>query len=152
MQITRFTDFSLRVLMYLTVPPDGGPVTIDEIAARFEVSRHHLAKVVHRLGQLGWIVATRGKGGGLALARPAEQYRLGEVVRELEGAEPLVDCKSQPCVLVHGCNVRAALNDAQRAFYERLDDYTLADVVRQQTAASIIELHRGQRPVAPAVT
>ncbi|ATE62219.1 RrF2 family transcriptional regulator [Thauera sinica] len=149
MQITRFTDLSLRVLMYLTVPPDSGPVTIDEIATRFDVSRHHLAKVVHRLGQSGWIVATRGKGGGLALAQPPSQYRLGEVVRELEGGESLIDCTSQPCVLLQGCNVRAALNDAQQAFYERLDTYTLADVVRQQTATSIIALHRGRRPSSP---
>lgn len=150
MQITRFTDLSLRVLMYLTVPPTGGPVTIDEIATRFDVSRHHLAKVVHRLGQLGWIVATRGKGGGLTLARAADQYRLGEVVRELEGGEAVIDCTSQPCVLLHGCNVRVALSDAQQAFYERLDTYTLADVVRQQTRASIIELHRGRRPAPTA--
>ena len=150
MQITRFTDLSLRVLMYLTVPPDDGLVTIDEIASRFDVSRHHLAKVVHRLGQLGWIVATRGKGGGLTLARPADQYRLGGVVRELEGGEAVIDCTSQPCVLLHGCNVRAALADAQQAFYERLDSYTLADVVRQQTRTSIIELHRSRRPSSAA--
>ena len=98
MQITRFTDLSLRVLMYLTVPPTGGPATIDEIATRFDVSRHHLATVVHRLGQLGWIVATR-QGWRLTLAKPADQYRLGEVVRELEGGEPVIDCTRSPALL-----------------------------------------------------
>lgn len=85
MQLNRFTDFGLRVMMYLTQCRDRTvPVTIPEIAARFEISRNHLVKVVHFLSQQGWIVATRGKGGGLRLARDAVEYRIGELVRVLE--------------------------------------------------------------------
>ena len=93
MQLTRFTDFGLRVLMYLTQCRDRpAAVTIPEIAARFDLSRNHLVKVVHFMSQRGWVSTARGKGGGLALARPAAEYRLGDLVRELEQQGPLIDC------------------------------------------------------------
>jgi Rrf2 family nitric oxide-sensitive transcriptional repressor len=76
MQLNRFTDLGLRVLMYLTHRDREQPVTISEIAERFEVSRNHLVKVVHFMGVQGWLNNSRGKGGGLALAQPPEHYRL----------------------------------------------------------------------------
>lgn len=140
MQITRFTDLGLRVLMYLSAGGRADLATITEIADRLEVSRNHLVKVVHRLGQLQLIVTTRGKGGGIALARPAAQYRLGEVVRQLEENTTLIDCGTPPCVLRAGCRLKEALDAALQTFFSTLDDYTLADVVRQPTAASLITL------------
>lgn len=83
MQVTRFTDIGLRVLMYLVPQDPTHIVTISEISQQFEISRNHLVKVVHFMAQHGWIVTTRGKGGGLALAMPAAEYRLGQVVRSL---------------------------------------------------------------------
>ena len=83
MQITRFTDLGLRVLMYLAARPEA-MATIPEIAQQFDISRNHLVKVVHRLGQLQLIATTRGKGGGMALARAPGEYRLGDVLRQLE--------------------------------------------------------------------
>ena len=142
MQITRFTDLGLRVLMYLCIGERSEPVTITEIATRFDVSRHHLVKVVHRLGQLKWIVTTRGKGGGLALARPPADYRLGDIVRALEDGGALIDCSAPPCALRRDCNVKSALDGALAAFYAKLNESILSDVVRRQTAASIVELHR----------
>ncbi len=142
MQITRFTDLGLRVLMYLSVGERSEPVTITEIATRFDVSRHHLVKVVHRLGQLNWIVTTRGKGGGLALARAPTEYRLGDIIRTLEDGGALIDCSTPPCVLRRGCNVKSALDGALAAFYAKLNESSLSDLVRRQTAASIVELHR----------
>lgn len=79
-----FTDLGLRVLMYLSHQVRDTPVTISD-AERFDVSRHHLVKVVHFMGQQGWLITTRGKGGGLALAFGLQHYRLGQVVRVLEG-------------------------------------------------------------------
>lgn len=145
MQITRFTDLGLRVLMYLTVGGREDLATITEIADRLEISRNHLVKVVHRLGQLKLIVTSRGKGGGITLARPPAQYRLGEVVRQLEDNPTLIDCGNPPCVIRSGCRLKGVLDDALQAFFSKLDEYTLADVVRQPTAFSLITLQGAAR-------
>ena len=139
MQITRFTDLGLRVLMYLAARPEA-MATIPEIAQQFDVSRNHLVKVVHRLGQLQLIATTRGKGGGMALARAPGEYRLGDVLRQLEDNPTLIDCASPPCVIRPGCQLKAALDDALQAFFSRLDQYTLEDVLRPPTGASLITL------------
>lgn len=143
MQITRFTDLGLRVLMYLSMGErDTARATITELAERLAVSRNHLVKVVHRLAQLGLVATTRGKGGGMALARPADQYHLGDVVRALEDNPSLIDCGAPPCVLARNCQLKSALDDALQAFFERLNRYTLADAVRAPTGLSIVSLQR----------
>ncbi|WP_337882329.1 Rrf2 family transcriptional regulator [Chromobacterium haemolyticum] len=147
MQLTRFTDLGLRVLMYLTWQEEGQLATIPEIAARFEVSRNHLVKVVHFMAQQGWLQTSRGKGGGLALARAPEQYRVGEVVRELEGLSQLIDCADPPCALRQGCRLKGALDEALAAFFRTLDQYTLRDMMAAPTGEAIVRLHR--QPVRP---
>lgn len=143
MQITHFTDLGLRVLMYLSMGErDTARATITELAERLAVSRNHLVKVVHRLAQLGLVATTRGKGGGMALARPADQYHLGDVVRALEDNPSLIDCGAPPCVLARNCQLKSALDDALQAFFERLNQYTLADAVRAPTGLSIVSLQR----------
>ncbi|MBM2884702.1 Rrf2 family transcriptional regulator [Chromobacterium phragmitis] len=145
MQLTRFTDLGLRVLMYLTGLESGQLATIPEIAERFEVSRNHLVKVVHFMAQQGWLATSRGKGGGLALARPPEHFRLGDVVRALEGSPQLIDCAEPPCALRQGCLLKGALDGALAAFFQTLDGYTLRDIVASPTGEAIIRLHRGVR-------
>ncbi len=143
MQLTRFTDFGLRVLMYLTQCRDRpAAVTIPEIAGRFDVSRNHLVKVVHFMAQREWVDTTRGKGGGLSLARPASEYRVGDLIRELEQQGPLIDCREPPCALDGSCRLSGVLAQTLNAFYDALNAYTLADLVRDPTAAAIIKLHR----------
>ncbi|HEY9319166.1 MULTISPECIES: Rrf2 family transcriptional regulator [Achromobacter] len=143
MQLTRFTDFGLRVLMYLTQCRDRpAAVTIPEIAGRFDVSRNHLVKVVHFMAQREWVNTTRGKGGGLSLARPASEYRVGDLIRELEQQGPLIDCREPPCALDGSCRLSGVLAQTLNAFYDALNAYTLADLVRDPTAAAIIKLHR----------
>ncbi|MGV2905701.1 Rrf2 family transcriptional regulator [Achromobacter sp. AGC25] len=143
MQLTRFTDFGLRVLMYLTQCRDRhAAVTIPEIAGRFDVSRNHLVKVVHFMAQREWVNTTRGKGGGLNLARPASEYRVGDLIRELEQQGPLIDCREPPCALDGSCRLSGVLAQTLNAFYDALNAYTLADLVRDPTAAAIIKLHR----------
>lgn len=143
MQLTRFTDFGLRVLMYLTQCRDRpSPVTIPEIAGRFEVSRNHLVKVVHFMSQRDWISTVRGKGGGLRLARDACAYRVGDLIRELEQQGPLIDCHEPPCALDGACRLAGVLAQTLNAFYDALNGYTLADLVRDPTAAALIKLHR----------
>lgn len=142
MQLTHFSDLGLRVLMYLTQPPGGRPVTITEIATQFNVSRHHLVKVVHHMGKQGWLITTRGKGGGLALAQAPRAYRLGALIRDLEGAQDLIDCAEPPCSLRGHCQLKGILDEALHAFYKALDQYTLADAVGSPTGEAIIRLVR----------
>lgn len=141
MQLTHFTDLGLRVLMYLSYPQRDTPVTISEIAERFGVSRNHLVKVVHFMAQHDWLATSRGKGGGLALSRPATHYRLGEVIRSLEDIGDLIDCAEPPCFLRGRCQLKGVLDEALRAFFAVLDRYTLADVVATPTGEAIAVLH-----------
>ena len=91
MQLTAYTDYSLRVLMYLAVHEDR-LVTISEIAAVYDISKNHLMKIVHQLGQEGFVETVRGRGGGLRLGKPASHIVLGHVVRRMEPHFNLVEC------------------------------------------------------------
>jgi len=142
MQLTHFTDLGLRVLMYLSHKDRQEPVTISEIASKFSISRNHLVKVVHFLSKKNWIITTRGKGGGMALARDVKTYRLGSIVRELEGGDTLIDCAAPPCVLRGNCQLKSVLDRAMSVFYSALDEYTLEDAVGGKTHEAIIMLHR----------
>jgi Rrf2 family nitric oxide-sensitive transcriptional repressor len=130
MQLTQFTDYSLRTLMYLACLPEPGMATISEIAKHHHISRNHLVKVANSLANQGFIVTTRGKGGGIRLARPAHMIGIGEVVRLTEPNMNLVECfevKTSECRLIRGCFLKAMLYEARRAFLAVLDKYTLAD-------------------------
>ncbi|MFZ6742482.1 RrF2 family transcriptional regulator [Undibacterium sp. JH2W] len=142
MQLTHFTDLGMRVLMYLSHKDRQDPVTISEIADKFSVSRNHLVKVVHFLAQRNWIITTRGKGGGMALAQDAKKYRLGSIIRELEGVTALIDCASPPCALRGNCQLKTVLDEALYAFYATLDKYTLQDAIGGSTYEAIVMLHR----------
>lgn len=136
MKLTSFTDYSLRVLIYLAGRP-GRRATIAEIAAAFDVSEHHLTKVVHFLGQNGWLANVRGKGGGLGLAKAPELIGVGTVVRHTEGLDVLVECFAQEggaCKIAPVCRLRGVLGEALEAFHAVLDGYTLADLVRNRQA------------------
>jgi len=143
MQLTRYTDFGLRVMMYLT-QDDGreAPATIPEIAERFGVSRNHMVKVVHFLAQQGWVATTRGKGGGLRLARAPADYRVGDLVQALEHQGVLINCAEPPCALNGVCRLSGVLADAVQVFYDALNRHTLADLVQTPTGEAIIRLRR----------
>lgn len=142
MQLTRFADLGLRVLMYLTQHERVEPITIHEIAEQFQVPANHLAKVVQRLGHLGWVSTLRGRHGGLRLARPAQEIRIGEVIQHLEDDAHLIDCEALACVLSGHCGLSRALDAAQQAFYAHLNQHTLADVSQQATGEAIVRMHR----------
>lgn len=131
MRLTTFTDFGLRALMRLAGEPDRAFSTA-ELAQEFAVSRHHLAKVISVLAGAGLIATRRGGGGGAMLARPADQIRLGEVVRLLEADQVLVECfapSGNLCPLTPRCRLRARLARAEAAFLAALDESTLADCI-----------------------
>lgn len=136
MRLTQYSDHALRVLIHLAVLGDDARTTISAIAERHQVSRHHMVKVVHQLGQLGYVDTLRGKGGGLRLAQPPAQIVLGEVVRHTERQLDLVECFNDPgaCVLTPHCGLRGVLTEALAAFLAVLDSYTLADLVGPDAA------------------
>jgi Rrf2 family nitric oxide-sensitive transcriptional repressor len=142
MQLTRFTDFGLRMLMYLSKNDRTTPITIAEIAGQFGVPHNHLIKVANRLGKLGLVKAMRGRNGGLILAMPAENIRLGDVLRGLEGDTALVNCDDPPCALGGNCLLTGALSSGLSAFYDRMNGYSLADVSTGRTEKAIVTMHR----------
>jgi Rrf2 family nitric oxide-sensitive transcriptional repressor len=127
MQITRFTDYSLMVLMYLSVHSDGLS-NIANIATSFNISKNHLVKVVHHLAKTGLIDSVRGRSGGIRLAQRPEEIRIGNVVRQSEQTLEIVDCHKPACPLLPSCKLKRVLNEAKQAFYQVLDEYTLADI------------------------
>jgi Rrf2 family nitric oxide-sensitive transcriptional repressor len=153
MKLTTFTDYSLRVLIYLAAAP-AKRATIAQIAAAFQVSEHHLVKVVHFLGKQGWLSNLRGKGGGLELGMPPEAILVGRVVRATEGSAQVAECFGEgdsDCAIAPNCRLRGVLGEAVAAFYAVLDRYTLADLVNnRQQLASILFLDRAPPPEKPA--
>lgn len=127
MQLTRYTDYSLRVLMYLAVRP-GRLATITEISEAYAISRNHLVKVVHQLGGLGYIRTRRGKQGGIELGRPPREINIGAVVRDVEKTLDIVNCEDPSCPILPVCNLKTAFLNARNAFLGALDQYTLEDL------------------------
>lgn len=131
MQLTRFTDYSLRVLIHLGTHPDSF-ATVAIIAAEHAISRHHLTRVVHQLGIKGYIETARGKGGGFRLARASRLIRIGDVVRDMETGFEFAECfrpGATACRLLPACALKPVLAEAGRAFLSSLDQYTLADLL-----------------------
>jgi Rrf2 family nitric oxide-sensitive transcriptional repressor len=131
MQLTLYTDYSLRLLIYLGSHPEGA--TIPQVSCAFGINRNHLVKVAHHLGRLGYIKTTRGKSGGLRLNVPAEKLVVGHVVRAVEDMR-LVECFNRDggrCPITPVCKLKHVLFEAQQAFLATLDQYTLADLLQQ---------------------
>lgn len=130
MRLTAFTDYSLRVVIYLAYAPEGRS-TIAEVAQAFGISENHLTKVVHLLGKHGILANTRGRGGGLRLGRPAAAINVGEVVRLAEGGDAPAECFNHAgsgCALAGGCGLEQVLGEAIGKFYEVLSRYSVADL------------------------
>lgn len=147
MQLTRFTDLGLRVLMYVAhAEGRAAPVTRPELARFYRVSAEHLRKVVHRLASEGVLATVPGRGGGIRLGRAAHTIRLGTVVTLLEPDFAIVDCAALQCVLRGPCSLKTALDEAARAFVAALDRYSLADVLAQPAMrAQVLRLVRERR-------
>lgn len=130
MRLTQYTDFSLRVLIYLGLQPDRR-CTIREISEAYSISRNHLMKVVQQLAAEGYIESTRGVGGGLRLAHAPDRIVVGKVVRAMEPDLGLVECMrpDNQCVITEACRLIGILDEARRAFVAVLDRYTLADIL-----------------------
>ncbi|TGG92785.1 Rrf2 family transcriptional regulator [Natronospirillum operosum] len=133
MQLTRFSDYALRTLIYVALRRDQLS-TIADVADTYDISRNHLMKVANRLVSRGYLDGVRGKNGGLRLKVPADQIVLGRLVREMEPDMNLVECFQENCEcrLQHACSLAGVLNEALQAFLAVLDRYTLADILHNE--------------------
>jgi Rrf2 family nitric oxide-sensitive transcriptional repressor len=148
MRLTFYTDYSLRVLMYLALHAERRS-TIGEIASTYGISKNHVMKVVYRLGVAGYIETVRGQSGGMRLGRAPSTIILGEVVRRTEPDLALMPCFDEinaSCVLTPACKLRRALQQARAAFLAVLDEYSLADLVDNRDV--LRELLNQSKPVA----
>ncbi|AFJ48624.1 nitric oxide-sensing transcriptional repressor NsrR [Shimwellia blattae] len=130
MQLTSFTDYGLRALIYMASLPEGKMTSISEVTEVYGVSRNHMVKIINQLSRAGYVAAVRGKNGGIRLGRPAGDIRIGDVVRELEPLT-LVNCSSEFCHITPACRLKQALARAVNSFLEELDNYTLAELVNE---------------------
>lgn len=135
MQLTQFTDYALRTLIYIATK--GEVCTITEISESYQISRHHLVKVVHKLGQLGYLNTIRGKSGGIELNRPPQQINLGTLIQKTEPNFRLVECIDNPqgtCCIIPVCQLKKILEQAKKEFLAYLSQYTVADITSNKKA------------------
>lgn len=156
MRLTVYSDYALRLLMYLAVRTDK-LATIPEVAKAYSISANHLMKVVHQMGQAGYVETIRGRSGGMRLARPAAEIRLGEVVRFTEPDMDIVPCfqtENRSCPLRRACLLKGALDRARQAFLAVLDDYTIGDLTSGGAPLRLVlGIDAGPEvPIAPGVT
>ncbi|WP_338558722.1 nitric oxide-sensing transcriptional repressor NsrR [Erwinia sp. E_sp_B04_7] len=129
MQLTSFTDYGLRALIYLAALPEGQQTSITEVTEAYGVSRNHMVKIINQLSRAGYVAAVRGKNGGIRLGKPAREIVIGQVVRDMEPLQ-LVNCHSDFCHITSACRLKKALHDAVQSFLAVLDGYTLEDLLK----------------------
>jgi Rrf2 family nitric oxide-sensitive transcriptional repressor len=147
MQLTRFTDYCLRVLMYLSYKEEHATsvelTTIAELAERYQISTNHLMKVVHHLAQLGYIDTVRGKGGGMRLAHKPSDINLAAVIADCEESKTIIECLSKDysggCPLLPQCELQKVLRDAQKAFMEHLKKFSLCDLILNRNVQKALQ-------------
>ncbi|WP_373894484.1 RrF2 family transcriptional regulator [Virgibacillus natechei] len=135
MQLKKYTDYALRVLIFAGMKKDEELASIREISEVYNISQHHLGKIVFELNKMGLLETIRGRGGGIRLAKPASEINVGLVVRQLENDFNLLECfdkGTNHCVISPGCTLKHALNKALFAFFQVLDQYTIKDLVANE--------------------
>lgn len=133
MKLSLFSDYSLRILMFAALREES-KFSVDEVANSYGLSRHHTAKAVNFLTQNGYLAAQRGRNGGVRLGRSPKEIVIGQIVRQTERGGPLIECfapATNTCPLIKACLLKGALARAWNAFFDTLDEYTLADLVHK---------------------
>ena len=134
MYLTRQADYTMRLLIHLALRPDR-TVTIAEVAEHYGISGNHMVKVAHHAIQAGFVAGTRGRGGGIRLAKRANEIGIGQVLRAVEDYR-IVECfdpASNQCKIAGVCGLQSVLKEATKAWFAVLDKYSLADVIRRKT-------------------
>lgn len=142
MQLTLYTDYSFRVLIYLSIHKDER-VSIEEIAQYYNISKDHLIKVVNHLGKEGFIKTIRGRKGGIEMCKNPQQVKVGDIVRAMEPTLNLVECfdpKTNKCAVTPSCNLKNILFKANKAFMNELDQYTLDDMITKKET-NVVFIH-----------
>ncbi|MBX3584121.1 MAG: Rrf2 family transcriptional regulator [Rhizobiaceae bacterium] len=145
MRLTVYTDYALRMLIYLAIGDDG-QARVGDVADSYGISRNHLLKVALELGRLGYVTTTRGRSGGISLAKAPQDINLGEVVRHMEDDFGLVECLRAhgACCIAPSCRLKVLVREAIGAFLAVFDEYTLADLAADNTALrSLLDLGQG---------
>lgn len=140
MRIATYSDFALRLLMYAAVKYPCY-VTITDVSKAYGISKNHLMKVTHELALAGYLDTVRGRNGGLRLAKPAKEINVGRVVRLTERGSALVECfdpATNQCVITPACKLRHVLHDALEAFFAKLEQTTLADLISDPRSLSAL--------------
>ncbi|MEP3890852.1 MAG: Rrf2 family transcriptional regulator [Hellea sp.] len=140
MNITTFSDYTLRVLIYLAAH-EGEKSTADEIASSYDISFHHVAKAGQWLAREGYVNSERGRAGGMTLRKGPSEINIGRVVKATEAGTALVDCMKANggnCSISPNCGLKHALAEAQTAFYSALERFTLADIVTDASAVKML--------------
>jgi Rrf2 family nitric oxide-sensitive transcriptional repressor len=135
MQLTQFTDYGLRSLMYLASQEDK-LCSVREISDHYGISKNHLVKIVHHLAMVGYITSTKGKGGGIRLSKDPEDMRLGDIISALEPNMDLVECfnsEKNTCTIVKACRLKHFLADAKKSFLNCMNQHTLSDAIADKT-------------------
>ncbi|CAB3776957.1 Rrf2 family transcriptional regulator [Paraburkholderia fynbosensis] len=157
MRLTDYTDYSLRVLLYLAVQGNALS-TIQDISQAYGISRNHLMKVVQQLAERGWVETVRGRNGGLRFVEHIRDLTVGEVVRATESDFALVACmpdqrgEHRPCVISPQCRLRAALQAARDAFLAELDRHTIGEITQPQGALAALLGMNGAIPILPVAS
>jgi len=122
MRVTKFTDYALRVLIYMACRPRGELTTVSQLAEAYSISAHHVRSIVHKLGKSGYIKSVQGKGGGIRLASSPDEIMLGEVIRKTEKDLFIVECfgPDGQCPIVQACKLKHVLGEALNAFLDTL--------------------------------
>lgn len=139
MQLTQFTDYSLRALIYIALGKES--CTIKDITDAYTISNHHMVKIIHNLAKIGLIKTIRGKGGGLLMAVQPETINLGQLIVQLEPHFDLVPCFNKEkanCCIAPACKLKSILHEAQAAFIGVLKGYTLADILHNPNELSVL--------------
>ena len=145
LKLTLFTDYSMRVLLYLGARPDR-LCSIAEVARAYGISQNHLMKVANQLARAGYIESVRGRLGGIRLGRPAEAINIGELVRHTEDEVDLADCGG--CLIAPACGLTGMLKEAMAGFFAVLDRYTLADLLTRRQDLGRLLMEASAAPVA----
>lgn len=150
MQINKHTDYAFRALIYLA-GQGGERVTIQHIAQTYSISKSHLMKIINKLANARIVESTRGKNGGLRLAKPADQITLDAVFTTMNPQSSPVNCSKPPCLIVQSCTLKAMLDGAQQQFIQHLAQFTLQDCLNHSTIQTI-QFTRNNQPHAPQTT
>lgn len=132
MNLKKYTDYGLRVLIFTAMKKENELASIKEISEVYKISSHHLGKIVFELNKFGWLETIRGRNGGIRLAMEPEDINVGDVVRAMEDDFTILECFDQGanhCIISPACKLKHALNAALKAFLDVLDGYTLKDLV-----------------------